>query len=100
MRKRTYLSFCSVPNCGSNSDGAGGFFSLPSFSTPKSRKKRQEWVNAVGLTDYYMDERIKKQFYICFRHFTVQEINTSGKYLKLDKGMKSYNISLFLNFNI
>ena len=90
---------CSVPNCGCNSDGAGGFFSLPGFSTPKSRKKRQEWVNAVGLTDYFMDERIKKQFFICFRHFTVQEINTSGKYLKLDKGMKSYNIPLFLNFN-
>ena len=89
---------CSVPSCGCNSDGSGGFFSLPNFSTPKSRKKRKEWSDALGLSDYFMDEKITKQFFICFRHFTVQEINTSGKYLKLDKGMKLYTLESLSHF--
>ena len=66
-------------------NGSAGFFFLP-----KNHKKREAWVNGLGLDPgYFLDVRISRQFYVCFRHFKIQDMNTSGKCLKIKKGIFS-----------
>ena len=70
--------------CQLKTDGnGGGYFFLPGFA---KKKKRQEWVNALQLSDYFLDENIKRQYFVCYRHFKSEDIVTTGKYLKLKKG--------------
>ena len=61
----------------------GGYFFLPGFA---KKKRRQEWVKALQLADYFLDENVKRQMFVCWRHFKSDDIVTSGKYLKLKKG--------------
>ena len=77
---------CCVESCRSRTDGGAGnsgYFRLPAFS---KRKLRQSYVNALGLADYFMNDKVQKLFFVCFRHFTADQFNTSGKILKLKKG--------------
>ena len=60
----------------------GGYFFLPGFA---KKQRRQEWVKALQLSDYFLDENIKRRIFICYRHFKSEDIVTSGKLLKLKK---------------
>ena len=73
---------CCVTECRSDDDGPG-YFQFPNF---KKLNKRKQWVELLGLSPYYLNEQIKKRFFVCFRHFKKQDIVISGKYLKLTKG--------------
>ena len=73
---------CCVTECRSDDDGPG-YFQFPNF---KKLKKRKQWVELLGLSPYYLNEQIKKRFFVCFRHFKKQDIVISGKYLKLTTG--------------
>ena len=60
----------------------GGYFCFPGFT---KKKRRQQWVKALQLSDYFLDEKITRKLFICYRHFKSEDIVTSGKLLKLKK---------------
>ena len=73
---------CCVTGCRADDDGPG-YFQFPNF---KKLKDREKWVENLGLPPYYLNEHVKKRFFVCFRHFNKQDIVMTGKYLKLSKG--------------
>ena len=78
---------CCVGSCRhrtEDGESSAGYFFLPGFS---KYKIREEWVKILELGEYYMNPGIKKTFFVCYRHFKKEDINTSLKVLKLKKGI-------------
>ena len=76
------VNFCELRTCREQADaseGSSGFFLLPS-----NLKKRQEWIDASGLSQDYLEK--KGIFRICYKHFPRSKIRTDCKTLKLHAG--------------
>ena len=76
------VNFCVLKTCREQADaseGSSGFFLLPS-----NLKKRQEWIDASGLSQDYLEK--KGTFRICYKHFPTSKIRTDCKTLKLHAG--------------
>ena len=69
--------YCIVTGC--TISGSKGFFSLP-----KDKEEAKLWLRNIGATDDSFLE--KKYSRICYRHFSKDMLNLSGKYYKLKKG--------------
>ena len=68
--------YCIVTGCPIN--GSKGFFSLP-----KEKEEAKRWLKSIKASDTFLE---KKSSRICYRHFSKDEFNLSGKYYKLKKG--------------
>ena len=66
----------------------GGFFKLP-----KKDHIREIWVRNLKLSDWFLTT--KKIYSVCFRHFPVEGIKTSGKYLSIKKGNLLHKLHWF-----
>ena len=79
---------CVIRWCRLQSDGpgkSGGFFNLPSLE--KKYSERLKVVNACGLGEAYMTpEAGKRNYRICWRHWKLSDIDTTGKRLTLQAG--------------
>ena len=79
---------CVIRWCRLQSDGpgkSGGFFNLPSLE--KKYSERLKVVNACGLGEAYMTpEAGKRNYRICWRHWKMSDIDTTGKRLTLQAG--------------
>ena len=78
---------CCIPNCQTQQDRNknGGFFKLPNLA--KYPYRRQAVVQGAGLSEEFM--KIEgKNFRICYKHYKRCDIDTSGHYLTLKKGIK------------
>ena len=76
------VNFCELKTCREQADaseGSSGFFVLPS-----NLKKRQQWIDASGLSQDYLEK--KGTFRICYKHFSRSKIRTDCKTLKLHAG--------------
>ena len=53
------------------------------FLIPKDLERRKLWIDSAKISDYFY----KRRGSVCFRHFSKSDINTSGRYYTLKKGI-------------